>query len=128
MPLQKKRLLKLADFLDKLKPKQLRMSAFVSNIGDKLGDCDTVACAAGWACTIPSFNKAGFQIDTFYSDRPTYRDANGERLCGFEAIESFFGLSERAAVNIFGGEYLADKKTTPKQVAKRIRKLVAQHS
>lgn len=56
-----KRLLKLADFLDKLPPKRFNYCKWVGDDwrGAKDLSCGTTACALGWATTIPQFRKLG---------------------------------------------------------------------
>jgi hypothetical protein len=63
-----KRLLKLADFLRTVPQREFNMCEWYSRV--KEGEvCKTAACAAGWACSIPSFRRAGLRLDmTIWED------------------------------------------------------------
>jgi hypothetical protein len=60
--LHAKRLLRLADFLRTVPARQFNMSYWFDQ---KKGSdvCKTAACACGWACSIPSFRKAGLRLE-----------------------------------------------------------------
>jgi hypothetical protein len=45
------------------------------------------ACAGGWACTIPSFRKAGLRPCSYYDGMPVFED-----YAGLDALSYFFGL------------------------------------
>ena len=66
-------LLELADFLDKLDPNRFDIRTWRRPSKDSVGfvsdeqlltDCNTVACAIGWAVTLPKWKDAGFYMDT----------------------------------------------------------------
>lgn len=110
----KNRLLKLAAFLRELPRKKFDIG------GWKYEDekCGTVCCAAGWACSIPSFRRAGLRMENnSYYERPVYQD-----LSDFEAVTEFFGISCDDADELF--TYLGyghlNRSPTPKDVAKKI--------
>jgi hypothetical protein len=134
----KQRLLKLAHFLDSVPRKKFDIGSFITVKSDNLGEdfsdeydywtvkalknneCGTVACACGWAATIPSFRKAGYKLNDFGTIM-----FNGEKDWG--AIEDFFGLEETESSYLFlGSSYPYDYKTTPKQVKQRILKFLKQ--
>ena len=111
---QRKRLLKLADRLDTVPNRKFDLACW---------ECSTAACAMGYACRMPAFNKAGLK---FVNSVPTYKGRTG-----FDAAREFFGLSKGDSV--FQDEALAlfsptynplGLKATPKKVAKQIRQLV----
>lgn len=65
-------LLELADFLEKLDPNRFDIRTWRRPSKDSVGfvsdeqlltDCNTVACAIGWAVTLPNWKDAGFYID-----------------------------------------------------------------
>jgi hypothetical protein len=60
----KRRLLKLADFLQKLPRKRFNYASWVGEDwqGKENLSCGTTACAFGWAATIPSLRKAGLRM------------------------------------------------------------------
>lgn len=62
--MNKKRLLKLAGFLEALPPKRFDYNAWVGDdwAGKQDLSCGTTACALGWAATIPAFRKLGLQL------------------------------------------------------------------
>lgn len=70
-----------------------------------LNECGTVACAAGWAATIPSFKKAGFTCD----------------LRGNLSKEpaEFFDIPMDMECDLFYGDAM-----TPKEWAREAKKLV----
>lgn len=62
----KRRLLKLADFLDELPPTRFNYESWVGDSWEGRSNlsCGTTACALGWATTIPSFRKLGLRLKT----------------------------------------------------------------
>ena len=67
-------------------------------------DCHTIACAAGWATTIPSFRKAGFHLE--WTAHPVKEDELEATIVfkkanAFDAIADFFGLRSNAACDLF---------------------------
>lgn len=134
-----KRLLKLADFLEAQVP---RARFNIGRWGDKTecvvgGEhtCQTVACAGGWAGTIPAFRRAGFRLGfdedgdgtvTFYPTLNRDVEYSGPHPSdGEDACHRFFGTSSH--LNLFHPwGYEQGMKVTPKQVAKRFRQVVRQ--
>lgn len=129
----KRRLLKLADFLQELPRKRFDYGHWV---GDNWGgaadlSCGTTACAWGWATTIPLFRKLGLRLK--------YRTKNSiAAYVGMIEVPKKFDTPSAAASRILDlayNEYLKlfvpghDKTlsyhATPKQVAKHIRNFVA---
>lgn len=115
----KRRLLKLAEFLDTLPPARFDMGSWAPDKGT-LADCDTTACALGWATTIPGFRRAGLKMGDMV---PEF-----DGLEELDAAEFFFGLRPSQASSIFiPREYegfVAD--ITPQMVARKIRALVSE--
>jgi hypothetical protein len=127
----KKRLLTLAKFLRTVPKKRFKMWTWAT--GDFCGkvkepehnECGTAACAIGWACTIPSFRRAGLKLtDAEWSikDKP-HKIPVYEEKEEFEAAEEFFGLPAHGRIKgrfvvtyLFGGH----NKNSPIQAAKRI--------
>lgn len=64
-------------------------------------DCGTLACAVGWACAHPEFQKQGLGWD---GGSPTYRHRDGLRGFGWDAVESFFGIRYGLAKFLFSVE------------------------
>lgn len=121
----KRRLLKLADFLDalKLKRSKFNMRIYANDITkDGKPACGTAACAAGWAASIPSFRKAGYRLACHQTGSgitqivPVFGRAKADR-----AICKFFAISIDGWSTLFG----PFNPNSPKKAAKRIRKLVA---
>lgn len=111
---QRKRLAKLADFLDtKVPRKRFVMSNFFRPQGSFWGDseaplslsaeCGTSACALGWATVC------------FPRTHPTVREETG-----FTVAREVFGVSTDDANDLFYGP-----EVTPKQKAKEIRRYLA---
>lgn len=86
-------------------------------------DCNTVACAGGWACLDPTFNALGLNFD-FQDSHPTYEDE-----LGFEALQKFFELDVDAdeyteVYRIFdAGEYTLGGEATVNDVITRIEEI-----
>lgn len=117
--MNKKRLLKLAEFLENEVPrKRFDMGQWGGHSGFHENKCGSAACALGWATTIPAFRRAGL----IFSERgiPTFEGEWGE-----DAGARFFNLPRGQATTLFMPGSYPNHRATPKQVAKRIRKLVA---
>lgn len=107
--MNKPRLIKLVEFLRTIPDEQF-------NINDWQSSCGTVCCAGGWACHIPEFNVKGLRMcSSILADRPTF-----EGWYGFDAMASFFGLSNFMASQLFDGERYPEGKVTLRQVILRI--------
>ena len=129
-----RRLLKLADYLRKVKKRDFNMSHWSGppNPWDSGVNCGTTACAMGYACHIPSFKRAGLKLVPYpgtLGERgecyPAFDGANE-----FDAAAKFFGISHQEASYLFNPmEYCGYgsgrvKNITPQIVAKRIRHYV----
>ena len=132
--MNKERLIALADFVDKqVDPKQFNMSRFFSKLVDKDKPeikCGTTACLAGWACTMPEFQKDGLKVgiwESYHTDMsvPLYQG-----LQSFRALALFFDLTAEQAEYLFG-EYNDQEETRERHdddiptATGRIRSLVA---
>lgn len=121
------RLLRLATHLDTVPPARFNLDRW---------SCDSVACACGHACDIPEFREAGLFLGQETDDSEeyvtehglqlSYQDpTNGEYYWDVEAAEKFFDLCEQDAVHLFYSKSYPDQeRTTPAQVAQRIREFV----
>ena len=120
----KNRLLKLADFLEALRPtkeKTFSMDYWSMSYRDDEGNiCKTSACACGWATTIPSFRRAGLHL--FRRQGNDGARLHYERRSGFGAAMEFFGLNLKECYLLFSPEDYED--ATPKMVARRIRRFI----
>lgn len=92
--MNKDRLLKLADFLDTVPDDRFDMHTWASG-GFEPEACGTVACAAGWACTI--FKDEGLHL-RFYKNgpKPAFKE-----LRGIDAVEEFFDLDYGQTMHLF---------------------------
>jgi hypothetical protein len=122
-----KRLLKLANILEKLSRNKLNMRTWGSHAANKghrpteKNYCGTQACALGWAALDPGFQKEGLRAE--WSDTP-----EGGRLYliisdTYGRIEeragaAFFGLSMQEAYDLFLGT-----RQTRGEVIKHLRRL-----
>jgi len=63
----KDRLLRLADFLDKLSPEKFAFSSWVGKTWQGLPDlsCGTTACGLGWASAMPEFQALGLHLTSY---------------------------------------------------------------
>lgn len=108
--MQKKRLLKLAELLDKVPKKNFDMRRFRYE-----NECGTVCCAAGHAMLDPWFIKRGLHQGTQISV-PQYGNFYAN-----ESLMEFFGISWLQVCYLFAPGKVG---ATPKTVAKNIRKFV----
>lgn len=117
MAINAKRLLKLADYLETVKPALFRLDVFGYE-----QECGFAGCAVGWAAHAKLF--AGLKFETCLG--PIYQGASG-----WEAVAKVFGFSvddpdgfiSIDAKNLFhDSAYPPHPK--PNTVAKRIRKFV----
>ena len=116
--LSKRRLLKLADFLEKeVKPNWFNLNRW-ADYGWKEKECGTTACAVGWATAIPSFRKAGLKLNNF-------RDPIFKKSTNWNAVKKFFDLPSRYDADyLFSIFAYRDEKSSKSDVIKRIRKFV----
>lgn len=146
----KKRLLKLADLLEKDAANKKGLKFDLSVVGAPAGweelyhageyaappnytpglSCGTVGCAMGLASISGVFKRSGltYQIEAICGQITNVVD--GVPLSYTSAAQEFFGLFYEEANYLFNPESYPDSKTkgarAEREVAKRIRKLVAQ--
>lgn len=139
----KKRLLKLADFLDKLPPEKFDFSEIAVQKGKPMREalkagrtrCGTVGCAIGWMPA--AFPRSLRWDETRGWATRTFPDVcliNEPTRVDFDAAVTFFGITSADAYWLFQpggwrGLYASEHNglhndATPKQVAKHIRKFV----
>lgn len=96
-----------------------------------IGDCGTSACAVGWACTDPEFNKQGLSYELDFDDMDEFTPVEKvqgrpyfEGRCGFDAVGLFFDISHGVANWLFIEDDYADnhesEKVTTDMVINRI--------
>lgn len=132
----KRRLMALVTLLRKLPRKRFNYATWVGhNWGGKADlSCGTVACALGWATTIPSLRRAGLRLEAYSTDEEGRFD--GTPVCGNHSDEDaaaiVFGITSDEAKRLFfpaipwfdsESSGLPDE-ATPKQVAKIIERFV----
>jgi len=122
-----KRLLKLADFLEKLPRKRFDYGNWIGDDWKGKADlsCGTTACALGWACAMPAFRRlgAGFCNDQS-SDNYTSTTLHGEPVWPDKVSYHLFGLTKLEHDRLFEGGGGLPWDATPKQAAKFIRAYV----
>jgi len=109
--MNKKRLLKLADYLDTVPRK---------NFNIDIWRCGSVGCAMGHACDIPAFKRVGLKLMTRYD---MLCPALG-RLIAFDAAAKLFSITHYQATCLFSPIGYG-RQRGPGVVAKRIRRFVA---
>ncbi|WP_425919436.1 hypothetical protein [Acinetobacter sp. TSRC1-2] len=137
-------LLELADFLEKLDPNRFDIRTWrrpnknsVGFISDQqlLSDCNTVACAIGWAVTLPKWRDAGFYMDTLditkeHLSSPLSRPytmaivkwRDNPQVDSYEALKEGLNLPIGMAEVLFDYNNYADEEyTSGGTVAERIR-------
>lgn len=91
-------------------------------------DCGTVGCAIGHACWIPEFQAAGLRTSESRG-APEYQTPGGLLYQHWEAVFAFFGLNEEQGLHLFSDSHYPDGgRTTPAQVAERIRAFAREHA
>lgn len=96
--------------------------------------CGSVACALGWACSIPEFQEAGLflgsldlehtsidAIDAF----PAYLHDDGNYYFQEVAASKFFGIGVDVASSLFYPSYYDTYDITPDAVADKIEALIS---
>ncbi len=138
-------LLRLADKLEgkgpylnygPVKTKQFDMALFYReeenrvSEGEKPG-CGFAACAGGWAALDKHFQRRGLRVaktNDFLNETVEYTDtATGEVYEGFDALEKLFKIPGDDVEGLFSPATF-ESRETPKIVARRIRKYVAEHT
>lgn len=91
-----RRLLKLADFLEKLPKERFNFSSWVGDDWEGAKDlsCGTTACALGWATAMPEFHRLGLKLDS--EGWPRYN-----REVGADAAKSIFAIDSEEAEFLF---------------------------
>jgi hypothetical protein len=131
--MNKKRLLKLADLLEKdaenKKGVKFDLMHWADTNEDDKGeiplDCKTKACAIGLACISGAFRKEGlgWKLDIFGCLTPYYNNSYG-----WNAVTTFFDIPREDAEKLFAWVSYKKSKTEgakgERAVAKRIRKFV----
>ena len=124
----KKRLLKLADFLEALPRKRFYFGAWVGADWKGAQDlsCGTKACALGWAATMPTFRRLGLcLVRAEYSGGYVGLKCTDGILRGSSsAAREVFGLDLSEFEQLFAPSALLSPWATPRQVAKNIRDFV----
>lgn len=131
---EKKRLLKLADFLDQLPRRKFDFSSIIRKVDEK-HKCAAVACAIGWLPAVfPRLTKWRGLGMSFHAAHGGVC-LTGENQGSFEAAESLFGITEAEAGALFAPHmgrpwmprsfcFPLTDYATPKAVARSIRKFV----
>jgi len=121
----KKRLLKLATFLETKVPRGKFNMEFWGTTPRNTYGCGTAACALGWAGHIPSFKRAGLKTKPDeYGGSVIYDNGVNMKFYNFAAGREFFDLTDEQASNLFSPGSYENGKRGPKSVAKRIREMV----
>lgn len=146
--MRKDLLLELSEFLEKLDPDRFDIRTWrrpskktVGFVSDEalLTDCNTVACAIGWATTLTSWKDAGFYIDALeitqeqlsHPMSKPYTMAivkwkGNSAIDSYDAIHAGLNLPVRMAEVLFDYNNYADEELTdPETVAERIREFCA---
>lgn len=87
-----------------------------------MNKCGTVACALGWAATVPSFARAGLKLKVDYIGPDGHISGGVEfgKARGTEAAENFFEIDAYQAEYLFA----LVPANTPKQWAKACERFV----
>ena len=130
--MNKGRLLKLADFIGKLKPKKLDMDTIVNPHYAEKDDkqsmnpykCTSAACAMGWTPAVfprlvewSSYDKHSKSIEGV-----RLKVKGPRKYFDWDAMAKLFSITDTEATSLFGSG--DPSYETPKQVAKGIKKFV----
>ncbi len=121
-PYHKKRLLKLAAFLDELPPEQFDICSYGHD-----GECGTVACVAGWAGLIPEFRRAGLKTEFGIIDT-TISFKGVRQFPSSNTAGNFLGLTGQESHDLFYQSGYGLNNVGPKDAAAKIRSIVAKHT
>jgi hypothetical protein len=122
--MNKERLLKLADFLDKVSPEHFKLDCWAER-GFRKNKCNTTACACGWATVCFRNSKDKLRLTNI---GVLYYTKSGFTLYNFSAAAEFFDIAYNKAFDSFHPGSYEKFHRGPKHVAKRIRKFVEQHN
>jgi hypothetical protein len=126
-----RRLLALADLLEKLPRKRFDYSNWVGDnwTGDPKLSCGTTACALGWATTMPNLRRAGLRLNKAGSPY-NIKDEERDELaaCGLFCLEPYEARHLFMPNQQYRGQPTLSIGATPKQVARNIRHFVATRS
>lgn len=111
--MNRERLERLVDILKTVPPEKFDMSMWYSS---NISECGTVACAGGYACLDPAFQKLGLHFG--YNKIPCYKGQEG-----IGALRAFFDLPSSVAMRLFLLYRVQPVK--PATVIRRIRALLA---
>jgi len=126
MAMNKKRLLKLADFLETVPKKNFEMQSWGAKPatkpeGKRPGSCGFAGCAMGWAAHAKLFRGLKLKFNNYSEPSLVYKG-----LLHFNAASKCMEITHDQALYLFHpmryGEMNNDP--TPKQVAKRLREFV----
>ena len=126
-----KRLHRLADYLNTVKPEVFDMHAWW--VGPPKPRCGTTACAVGHAATMPYFYNLGLRLVTeppcsktceHCNKNPTVQPVfKGEE--GLQAAEAVFGVTHDESIYLFIG---GTGDESPKDVARRLRAVAGRYA
>lgn len=120
--INKKRLLKLADFLEhKVKSSWFDLHSFATG-GFRERKCGSTACALGWAPTC--FPRSGLSLTRVSPILRYVYKGSHRSYGGFRAAEVFFGLSFQQVLYLFSPHKYRPKRGGRMSVVRRIRSLV----
>lgn len=128
-----RRLLKLADFLERLPPERFNYDRWV-DIDTWKGapdlSCGTTACAFGWATTMPAFRRLGLRLRRTKTHEIEFL-YRGLFCSPMEAAEQVFGLKNLEANWLFLPSFhigslgaSPNPSATPMAVGQHIRRFV----
>lgn len=125
--MNKRRLLKLADFLETVPAKKFDLGTWVQSMPTKPeakveGSCGFAGCAMGWAIHAKLFRGLTFEQPEWPEE--TNRGPQYKGHTGFSAVDELFKIDGHASLYLFVEDQYPNFHPTPKQVAKRIRKFV----
>lgn len=119
--MNRRRLLLLADLLDRVPPDKFNMSTWASShlpVMRRRPRCASAACALGWATTIPEFGLE--LVANVGSCTGTVRCIDNHSASELYAACRTFGINYRTADKLF----MEGFAMTPKGKARQIRRLV----
>lgn len=126
--MNKKRLLKLADFIYDLPRSKFNLGHWgkTNEKGEapSLSTCGTAACAVGWMPTVFS-RSCRYTKNTRPNTYLNVCSKENSRLSNFKLAERFFGISKTEVEMLFDPYRYPEGRRGNKRVAKRIRDFVA---
>jgi len=111
---------RLIRFLEELDNEDFFLGTWVGEVENGLPKCGTVACALGWACSIPEFRALGLHFEYLAWEWVPYFDND---VC-YMAAAKFFDIAINDAHIIFSPVHYSSRYVPKYEVIERLQRLL----